>query len=107
MKTNTVLVDFLIELVKRWKLESPRFFKVFQMIGLIATLITGVPELLAFLHISLPESIAFFANKTIAIAGAAVLLISKLTVKNPEHLHENNSADILHSDSFVQCPKKN
>lgn len=41
---QTIIGDFLLQIVKRLTLESPKFFKVFQIIGIVASLITGIPE---------------------------------------------------------------
>ena len=106
---QTVIGDFLLQIVKRLTLESPKFFKVFQIIGIVASLITGIPEFLELIGVHLPESIAFFANKTIAIAGSIVVFMATLTVKNPNAIlkNENTTNSPLSTNSFMQCPKEN
>jgi hypothetical protein len=106
---QTVIGDFLLQIIKRLTLESPKFFKVFQIIGIVASLITGIPEFLELIGVHLPQSIAFFANKTIAIAGSVVVFMATLTVKNPNEIlkNENTTNSPLATNSFMQCPKEN
>ena len=107
---QTLIGDFLLQIVKKLSLESPKFFKVFQILGIIASLITGIPEFLELIGVHLPESIAFFSNKTIAIAGFIVVFMSNLTVKNPNEILKNENTKTnspLNTNSFVQCPKEN
>ena len=106
---RTIIGDFLLQIVKRLTLESPKFFKVFQIIGIVASLITGIPEFLELFGVHLPQSIAFFANKTIAIAGSVVVFMATLTVKNPNEIlkNENTTNSPLATNSFMQCPKEN
>jgi hypothetical protein len=75
---------FFIELFKRFGLKSPKFFQVLQFIGALCAVITGLPDLLTRSGITLPPEIEVFENKTIAIAGAIMWIISKLPVENPQ-----------------------
>ncbi len=80
MKQQTDVMAFLIELIKRFSLKSPKFFQVIQAVGLIAGLITGVPEFLQLLGMQLPAAIAPFASKTIAAASSVLWIMAKLPV---------------------------
>lgn len=73
---------FLKELVQRLGQKMPAFFTVLAWISGIVTFITGLPEILTQLGITLPEAMQVIANKTIAIASSVGLFISLLTVKD-------------------------
>lgn len=76
-------LNFLQELIARWKAKQPNLFKWVTTISAILTFITGVPELLMEFGIALPEWALPFSNKVIAVASLAVSIISKLTVATP------------------------
>lgn len=76
-------LTFLQELIARWKAKSPTFFKVVSTITFIAAFITGIPELLTELGVTLPEFLQVIANKAIAYAAIIGFIISRLTVDTP------------------------
>jgi hypothetical protein len=78
---NNVLIKFLQELFQRLATKSPKFFKVWQIILVIVTGLTGLPEILKWLNITLPPDLSILANKTVAIASAAALFMAALTSK--------------------------
>lgn len=73
---------FLKELYQRFGLKSPKFFQKLQTIGIIATAVGFIPELLDFLDYSVPDSIADYWAKFLKIAGGTAWIISKLPVEN-------------------------
>ena len=88
MKPTTDVMAWLIEFIKRFSLKSPRFFQVFQTIGLIAGLITGIPLFLEQLqglgiNIPLPEVWVRVQSKVIAAAAGVMWLMAKLPVNQP------------------------
>lgn len=83
-----VVMNWLIETYKRMALKSPSYFQVFQKIGLIATIIVGIPaffdELKGFgINIPLPEQWEAIQSKVIGMAGLVMWLMAKLPVKQP------------------------
>jgi hypothetical protein len=87
---NTVLIDFVVELIKRFGSKSPKFFVILQYISAALTIITGIPELITFLNaefgltIIVPFKLEIFANKLVAWCSLVSWIIAKLTVDNPE-----------------------
>lgn len=86
---NSQLINFLSEFLNRLFLKSPKFFVIWQNIGLVLTFISGIPELLGRIDAnfgtnimaSLPDVVEKFANKTIFVAGVVMFLMSKIAVK--------------------------
>lgn len=75
------LLDFLKEMIHRFGMKSPKFFRVWQIIFLAATLLTGLPELLTELGVKeLPDWAQALSTKTVAIASAVAFVMAKLTV---------------------------
>jgi hypothetical protein len=85
MENQNQLIAWFIEFFKRFALKSPKFFQVLQFIGAAAAIITGIPEALLKYGITLPDDVKFFADKTIAIAGMIMWMISKLPVDQKVH----------------------
>lgn len=85
------LIAWLEENITRFALKTPKFFQIWQTIGTILLVITGIPEALFQLKELfkvdvwqyLPDAVQFVANKTIAIAGLVMLWMSKLPVTPP------------------------
>ncbi len=80
MKPQLNIISFLQELVARYTKKSPLLFKWIQGIAIVCMVITGVPDLLTYFGVALPEAISILANKTIAIASLVSLFISGLPV---------------------------
>jgi hypothetical protein len=76
-------LNFLQQLIARWKASSPTFFKVITTLSAITAFITGIPMLLTDLGVNLPSFLVAFENKTVAIAATVGALIAKLTVATP------------------------
>lgn len=89
MKSSAIM-DFIVELMKRFALKSPKFFQVLQIIAIIATLATGVPEFVDLLnsitglHINLPDFWESIQSKTVAISALVMWLMAKLPVTNQQ-----------------------
>lgn len=74
------MIDFLQELVARLKAKNSKFFKVLQWIALVAALATGLPDLMDFFGITLPESLTVLQSKIVAIASTVVFVLAQLDV---------------------------
>jgi len=83
MNTQNRLLAFLVEIVKRLKSKSPRFFLILQYISAGVTAVTGLPEFLTMFSISLPSPLNLLANRTVAICGVVSLVFAKLPIENP------------------------
>lgn len=70
--------NFWISLIDRLLTSNPKFFKYIQWVSIVVAAITGLPGLLAWLHISVPDVILPFYNKTIAAAAFAAAVIARL-----------------------------
>lgn len=82
MNTNPMVIKFIQEFFQRLFTKSPKFFRVWQLLLSIATIVTGLPELLQYLHITLPPSLAILENQTVSIATSAALLMTLLTTQS-------------------------
>lgn len=80
MKDNKLLL-FLQEIFIRLNIKSPKFFRVLKIISLCCCIITGVPEIIEYFNVVLPDSLQIIANKTVAIASLVMWFISSLTVE--------------------------
>lgn len=70
------------EVVKRWKSETPSFWKKIQRIGLIAG---GIGTVIIASPIALPAVLASVGGY-LALAGSVTATLSQLTVENKEVL---------------------
>lgn len=92
--TNNVIIQFLIELIHRWRSKSPTFFKVIQYIGIAVTLFSGVPELLEMLKVTLPEWATVLQSKVAGVAGFIAFILAALPVEeNPPVVEEATPAE--------------
>ena len=82
MTGQNPLLLFLIEVVKRLKKKSPKFFVILQNIALVAGAITGLPLLLDELNVELPSWATIFQSKLVMWCSAIVFLWSKFPVDN-------------------------
>lgn len=79
---NNMLLAFLQELLQRFFTKSPKFFRIWQLITAIAAAITGLPELLAYFGVALPETLATFQNKFLAALSTGMFIMSALTTQS-------------------------
>jgi hypothetical protein len=77
---------FLKELIQRFFAKSPKFFKIIQVLSMLAFVVTGLPDLIAETGIVLPDYIVSIQNKVIAVASIVSFIISKLTVVDATQL---------------------
>lgn len=99
---NPVIIQFFQELINRLGKKNPTFFNIFSWIGVAASLVAGLPELIDWLGVkNLPTWFTFFQSKAVGIAGIVIFIMSNLTVqtntipevKKPEVLPLTTSKD--------------
>ena len=92
--SNNVIIQFLVELIQRWRSKSPTFFKVIQWIAIGVTLFSGLPELLDQLNVTLPEWATILQSKVAGIVGFVSFLLAALPVEeNPPVVEEATPAE--------------
>lgn len=77
------VLDWLTETLNRFFHNQPQYFKYWTWLGYALTLISGLPYLIVQFHIKLPEPFATMSNKFISGVAIALVVMSKLTIKNP------------------------
>lgn len=83
MQNNTILLDFLKELVQRIRTKKPKLFIVLQWITGVLGAITGLPSFLAQFGITLPPAATILENKYVAWASIGFFIASQLTTSSP------------------------
>lgn len=99
MKPSNSVKAWLVENYTRLKLKTPKVFQVWQTIGVILLLVTGIPEFLKQLYeetgidvwTMLPDAVKVLASKTIAVAGLVIKIMSKLHVISTEVAKNNEN----------------
>ena len=71
---------FVNELLIRLFSDKPHFFKIIQLIGVLAAMVTGIPALLLEYDFVLPEAFQVIANQTMAVASMVAAFVAQLTV---------------------------
>lgn len=94
MNSNNLFIKWLIELIQRLGAKSPKFFTALKWLGGLAAAITGIPEVLNWFGVVLPEPFASLATKTVAFCGLFVMFISMLPVE-AEEMTEKKKAELL------------
>ncbi len=79
---------FINELLIRFFTEKPQFFKIIQIIGIIAAMITGLPELIDQYCFEIPEGFELMTSKTIAVASLVATFVAQLTTTTKEKKKE-------------------
>ena len=83
---------FVVELLLRLFGETPWFFKVIKIIGIVVAIITGIPVLLSNAGVELPDAINAIASQVVAIASIVASFVAQLTVtssfKKKEHIND-------------------
>lgn len=83
---------FVVELLLRLVGDTPWFFKVIKIIGIVVAIITGIPVLLSNAGVELPEAINAIASQVVAIASIVASFVAQLTVtssfKKKEHIND-------------------
>jgi hypothetical protein len=78
--TNNLLL-FGQELFNRFIAPTPKYFKVWQLVFTVLTVLTGLPSALTALHVHLPEFWEHLASKTVAAASMGALVMAQMAVK--------------------------
>jgi hypothetical protein len=83
-------MNFLTETIKRFLSKNPSYFKVINIILGITIILTGLPDMLAELQITLPVWASVFASKTIAVAAIVGRLLTQLTTTDRSITSKDN-----------------
>lgn len=83
-------MNFLTETIKRFLSKNPSYFKVINIILGITIILTGLPDMLAELQITLPVWASVFASKTIAVAAIFGRLLTQLTTTDRSITSKDN-----------------
>jgi len=73
-------LDFLKELFVRIGKKSPKFFRILQYVLTASCVIAGVPALLQYFQVQLPEAISVLSSKLVSVASFVGLFIASLPV---------------------------
>lgn len=73
---------WVTEFIKRFGLKSPKFFQVWQTIGVVAIGVGFIPDTLEYLNITLNPHWANMLAIVLKAAGGALWLMAKLPVNN-------------------------
>jgi hypothetical protein len=83
-------MNFLTETIKRFLSKNPSYFKVINIILGITIVLTGLPDMLAELQITLPVWASVFASKTIAVAAIVGRMLTQLTTTDRSITSKDN-----------------
>jgi xanthine/uracil permease len=72
------LPSFLIELVKRFATNNPKFFKGIQVLSGIIAIIAFLPDLASYLEFELPTWLNLLHDKAIKIGSLTAILMAQL-----------------------------
>lgn len=72
------LIAWLKETLQRFATKSPKFFRIWQIVAGIATALTGLPALLAYYNIPLPEFLTVLQNKYAGFFALGLFIMSLL-----------------------------
>lgn len=79
------LIDWIVELIQRFGMKSPKFFQKLGLISNILMLLSGIPYAIhqaeLIFHFTSPEWLIFFSNKLVIGIGIGLKIASKLTIK--------------------------
>jgi hypothetical protein len=76
-------IAWLRETFKRLALKSPKFFQVYQSIGMIAVVVGFIPDALTFLEITPTDVMNQKIQLAMKIAGAVMWFMAKMPVTDP------------------------
>lgn len=79
------LEQFIVDLIRRICAKTPAFYRVIQMIGLVATFIMKLPDILSSMGEAIPSAQEPYKT-TITVAGITVALVSQLAVSDDSKL---------------------
>jgi hypothetical protein len=78
---NPTFLNFGREALQRMFQKSPTFFKWWQRISGLFTILTGVPWILEQFNVTLPPPFDIMANKAVAFFSAGALFMAQFPVK--------------------------
>lgn len=85
MNTNNTFIAFVVEIVQRIGMKSPKVFVILQWVGSTLTALTGLPWLLDklfdFYGYIPPTVFTTMENKTAALCGIIATFVAALPVK--------------------------
>ncbi len=87
---NNLIIQFVVELVKRLAADTPWFFRVLSIIGVVVAVVSGLPGLLTYVCdnmqvcITLPEAWEAIYSKVLSISGIVMTFIAQLTATTTE-----------------------
>lgn len=91
MNNQSAFVAWLVETFKRFALKTPAFFQVFQVLGIIATGVGFLPDLLEYLKITPTEIFSHYLEIGLRVAGIVTWVMAKLPVINSTSVVQQQS----------------
>jgi hypothetical protein len=82
MNYKTGIEEFIKELYARFPLKTPKFFQVFQLIGILATIAGAIPDLLHWLEIIPTPLYSKLLTKLLEACGGITWMMAKLPVEH-------------------------
>jgi uncharacterized membrane protein HdeD (DUF308 family) len=77
------IIDFIVELIKRWVSPTPTFFKTLRTISIIIGIITSIAPILSLFDIQFNLGISLVLQKIISVAAFIAAIVSQLSVQTP------------------------
>ena len=77
-------MNFLRELIGKLIAKAPGFFKFLKVLAVIAAIVTGLPEILAYFQVELGSTLSALASKGVAIASAILAFLLSVGISPEE-----------------------
>lgn len=103
MPTNNLLVKYLAEFIMRFGQKTPKFFRILSIVATVAAALTGLPGLLDYLGVNLPEWASVLQNKIVGVSTTTVALLSMLSV-DTKPIAETESGEIIKKSNEEALP---
>lgn len=78
------LFDWFQETLNRLFIKQPKYFKYWTWLSMVGMAISGIPYLLTWFGVVLPEPLASTSSKFFTGVSVAMFWMSKLVVKTPQ-----------------------
>lgn len=78
-----VIIDFIVELIRRWFAPTPTFFKTLRTIAVIIGIITAIEPILSMFDVQFHWGISVAIQKVISVVAFVSAVVAQLTVENP------------------------
>ena len=101
MEKQTALIAFLKETINRFGLKSPKFFQVYQMIGLVLTGIGFIPDIITWLDLTPTPIVSKYVSLAVKVAGGIMWLMAKIPVQNATKEIEKFDTDMPFSKQKI------